>query len=267
MSESRADSTVAAADAAKDSAASPMPLAGIDIREVLRRQGEATAAEVGELLAADQMARWQRGQRIPAEAYLQLHPAVAADGSEAFDLVFNEYCLREELGERPAVEEYLWRFPRFAERFRRQLELHRAVGEVQAEPVTDAPAATEASTADPTLRQWPTVPGYEVLSELGRGGMGVVYKARQVGLRRLVALKMILQGARAGAELFARFRREAQVIARLQHPHIVQIHEIGEQDGQPFFSMELVAGGSLADHLEGTPLNPGVAAGLVETLA
>src|SRR5207244_9563419 len=97
---------------------------------------------------------------------------------------------------------------------------------------------------------------------LGRGGMGVVYKARQRGLGRLVAIKMILGTAPA-----ARFRREAEVVAQLQHPHIVQIHEIGEQDGLPYFSLEFLDGGSLAQKLAETPISAHQAARLVETLA
>src|SRR5205807_3292135 len=107
----------------------------------------------------------------------------------------------------------------------------------------------------------------EVLAELGRGGMGVVYKARQTKLQRTVALKMILAGGHAGSAELERFRTEAEAIARLQHPHIVQIYEVGEQDGLPFFSLEFCAGGSLARQLEGKSLTPREAAELVETLA
>ncbi len=113
----------------------------------------------------------------------------------------------------------------------------------------------------------PAPPGYEVLGELGRGGMGVVYVARQTALKRLVALKVIGTGAWAGRDEVARFRAEAEAVARLQHPNIVQIYEIGEYEGRPFFSLEYVDGGSLDQRLDGTPLPPRAAAEVVRTLA
>jgi eukaryotic-like serine/threonine-protein kinase len=114
---------------------------------------------------------------------------------------------------------------------------------------------------------WPIVAGYEIDAVLGRGGMGVVYKARQKSLKRAVALKMILAGSHASERDLARFRVEAEAVARLQHPNIVQIYEVGEQDGYPYLSLEFVDGGSLAQRLAGTPLPGPEAARLIETLA
>jgi WD40 repeat protein/tetratricopeptide (TPR) repeat protein len=111
------------------------------------------------------------------------------------------------------------------------------------------------------------VPGYEVLGELGRGGMGVVYKALQKGPNRLVALKVILSGPHAGEAERVRFRTEGEAVGRLQHPNIVQVYEVGEHDGRPFLSLEYVDGGSLAQRLDGTPLPARPAAALVEVLA
>src|SRR5262249_8903535 len=111
------------------------------------------------------------------------------------------------------------------------------------------------------------VPGYEIFEEIGRGGMGVVYKARQTGRNRPVALKMILAGSHAGPTERERFRREAQAVAALQHPHIVQIFDIGEANGHAYLALEFVDGGSLAEHLRGQPWPAREAAELVELLA
>jgi putative hemolysin len=111
------------------------------------------------------------------------------------------------------------------------------------------------------------LPGYEILEEVGRGGMGVVYKARHLALKRVVALKMILGGTYADEASRERFRAEAEIIARLNHPNIVQVYECGEQSGIPFFSLEFCDGGSLDRKLGGTPLPPSRAARLLAVLA
>jgi serine/threonine-protein kinase len=97
------------------------------------------------------------------------------------------------------------------------------------------------------------LPGYEVQSVLGRGGMGVVYRARHLRLERAVALTMLLAGASATPEERERFLREARAVAGLRHPNIIQVHDVSEIDGQPYLTMEYVEGGSLAQKLAGTP--------------
>jgi WD40 repeat protein/tetratricopeptide (TPR) repeat protein/tRNA A-37 threonylcarbamoyl transferase component Bud32 len=129
------------------------------------------------------------------------------------------------------------------------------------------PRAEEVDSAAPASPGWPTVAGYEILGILGRGGMGVVYRARQAKLNRPVALKMILAGGHAGDEERARFRREAEAVARLRHPGIVQIYDVGESEGRPFLSLEFVDGGSLEQKVNGTPLQPREAARLVKAMA
>jgi len=118
-----------------------------------------------------------------------------------------------------------------------------------------------------TVLPRPNVPGFEIIDELGRGGMGVVYRATQIELRRTVALKMILAGAHASVQERSRFRIEAQAAAQLQHPNIVQIHEVGEADGHPYLALEFVPGGSLAAQLTGAPWPARDAVQLVEPLA
>jgi eukaryotic-like serine/threonine-protein kinase len=115
--------------------------------------------------------------------------------------------------------------------------------------------------------EWPPVPGYEVIGVLGQGGMGVVFKARHLALQRIVALKMLRNWARTDEKELARFRAEADVIARLQHPNIVQIYDVGDVDGRPYFALEYVAGGSLAQHLHGRPKSAHLASQFVEVLA
>jgi eukaryotic-like serine/threonine-protein kinase len=125
-------------------------------------------------------------------------------------------------------------------------------------------ASTESSVTPPGPRY---VAGYELIEEVGRGGMGVVYKARQIRLNRTVALKMILSGPFARPEELVRFHVEGETLARLTHPSIVRIYEIGQADGRPYFTMEWVDGGNLADRLAAGPVPPSAAAALVEQIA
>src|SRR5262245_43542376 len=114
---------------------------------------------------------------------------------------------------------------------------------------------------------WPAIPGYELKGVLGRGGMGVVYRARHLRLDRDVALKMLLAGEFASARELERFFLEARAIANLSHPNIVQVHDVSEREGRPYFTMELVEGGTLAQLLGGTPQPTTRAAELVGVLA
>jgi WD40 repeat protein len=122
------------------------------------------------------------------------------------------------------------------------------------------------TTREIQVLPYPSISGYEVLEEIGRGGMGVVYKARHLKLRRFVALKVLLPELSQSSEKIARFHIEANAVARLQHPNIVQIFEVGDADGRPFIALELVEGGTLADKL-GKPWPLASAVLVVEQLA
>src|SRR5262245_42558131 len=137
-------------------------------------------------------------------------------------------------------------------------------GGSEADPNDETLAPT---TKRPVGQMYLTPPGYEVLAILGRGGMGIVYKAKQLGLNRVVALKMILSGAHASLEERARFQAEAEAVGNIHHPGIVQVYQSGTHEGMPFLAMEFCPGGSLSERLKGTPLPPAEAARLVEALA
>ena len=165
-------------------------------------------------------------------------------------------------------EEVCRECPELLEPVRRRLAEHRRVhGQIHAWFPSDASAAPpdQALSDSPDLA--PDLPGYEVETLLGRGGMGLVYRARHLRLNRSVAIKLLPAGARAGMHELERFFREAEAVAGLQHPNIVQVHDVGECRGQPYFTMELVEGGSLLDRLAGTPQPARHAAALVATLA
>src|SRR3954470_3309416 len=130
-------------------------------------------------------------------------------------------------------------------------------------PDSDAEISTPCHACADSL----LIPGYDVEALLGRGGMGLVYRARHLRLDRLVALKMLLAGSTAVPHERARFQREAKAVARLRHANIVQVYDVGDHEGCPYFTMELLEGGSLAQALTGTPQPARQAAALLITLA
>ncbi len=219
------------------------------------------------------------------------HPS-AVMPDEHLDEILAAYLKAVEAGQAPDRQALLVRYPELAGELAEffagldQLEglaaplravREPAAGPCDAQPVGETvddvtqtgPALTPpAAPALPTSRPGsPYIPGYEILGVLGRGGMGVVYLAQQVALKRLVALKMIRAGSQADEADLARFKIEAEAVARLAHPNIVQIYDVGEHNGQPFCSLEFVGGGTLAARLTGTPQPPRQSAELVRTLA
>ena len=163
-------------------------------------------------------------------------------------------------GDQPSAEQLCDGDPAYAPTV---AEVIRLVEDAQA-CLTATGSAGPPATPDGPL---PIVPGYELVSIIGRGGMGIVYKARQLGFNRIVALKMIRGGAGADAAERGRFRVEAEAVARLHHPNIVQVYDIGEVDSCPYYSMEYVEGGSLADRARAEALPPRQTAAILEALA
>jgi serine/threonine protein kinase len=233
-----------------------------ELRAFVEQQGPLSVASLADLILIDQHERWSLGERVPVEDYFHRWPQLVEDDERACDLIYGEFLLREQLGETPEVEEYRTRFPTQAERLLSQVQLHRAFSLADADADTGmdegppptagrktgprpddsrGPATVSMSAVPDPFR--PHIPGFDIREEIGRGGMGVVYKARQVSLDRTVALKMIRVGPSPRAGQKSGIPREARLTARLQHPHIVTIYDIGTTaDGSLFFFMEYVPG-------------------------
>jgi hypothetical protein len=232
--------------------------------------------------ACDQFeAAWRAGER-PDPVPLLAEVMKPARARLLRELLIIELESRRQLGEQPDVAEYAGRFPEdltvvdgvFVELglSGETLAPRRERGHGGDTPWLTDPGADWPGTAvtpaeiGPAAIETLRAAGYEVMGELGRGGMGVVYLARKVALNRPCALKMILAGAHGGKSAAARFRVEAEAVARLRHPGIVQIYHVGEADGLPFLELEYLPGGSLEKAMDGTPRPAVEAARLIEGL-
>jgi serine/threonine protein kinase len=203
--------------------------------------------------------RWERGERTRVEDYLKDRQLDAWSPDNLLDLIYLEVILREEIGEAPTLEEYMGRFPHLAKELEMLFEVHQATA-----PSPDGGADAVS---------FPSMPGYIVLEQLGQGGFGIVYRAQQTSLHREVALKLLRNWSSADAVEWDRLREEARANARLNHPSIVQIHDVLEYQppggGRPLpvLCLEYVEGGNLDDKLQGRPLAPSAGAAMTETLA
>lgn len=231
---------------------------------------EIAAAEEIDRICSAFDAAWRNGEAPQIEAYLELRH-VAEFATLLAELLAVEKDYHSQGGTTIDIEAYAGRFPEHAETVRRVLQQRdaaniAAVGrsDTRHDSAEETRTNVTGSSGRPRTAQFGD---YELQEEIARGGMGIVYKARQSKLDRIVALKMIRSGDLAGKEEIQRFQAEAEAAARLDHPNIVPIHEVGEHDGLQFFSMGYVDGQSLSDRLKGGPLTPREAAGLTRTIA
>jgi WD40 repeat protein/tRNA A-37 threonylcarbamoyl transferase component Bud32 len=201
-------------------------------------------------------------------------PVEPCPQDQRLDEVVTAYLKAVEAGLPPDRQEWLARYPELAPELAEFFADHDHCDQWAAPLQAMRPAATTARAAD-SLADVPATTGlplrcvgdYELLQEIGRGGMGVVYKARQISLRRLVALKMIRAGSLASAADLRRFHNEVESAAHLDHPSIVPIYEVGELEGQPYFSMKLIEGGSLIGQLARFTADPRAVARLLVAVA
>jgi hypothetical protein len=215
-----------------------------DLDSFLATAGPLSADEQAAVLRVDQRERWRAGVRVQVEDYLRQLPGNPPDPEMALDLIYNEFLIRERLGEQPDPEDYYRRFPAVAAALREQIALHGALG-----PAT--PPADHLWPGDATL---PPDDGplprpfgpYRLVKVLGQGGMGTVYLADDPRLGRQVAVKVPRFDPQRAMESAERFRREARAAAGLRHPNLVPIYEVGQVNGADYFTMPFISGEPLS---------------------
>lgn len=272
--------------------------------EFLRQNGASNREEQAQVILLDHSRRWAAGSGKPAESYLAELPQFETDADFKIELIQIELQGRAAAGESPRLHEFQSRFPDLSDQLVEciktvveppltdanqdapstklvfadlQADLH-GDATIPPEPAV-SDAHSQATFLDGLNDTHTEIAGseessaigqfgdYELIEEIARGGMGVVYKARQTKLDRVVALKMILSGQLAGDTEIQRFHTEAEAAAKLDHPGIVPIFEVGEHAGQHYFSMGFVDGQSLAQKVADGPLPPKEAAELTAKIA
>ena len=210
--------------------------------EIAFSQGPDRAAPLTEMLRGDQRLRWMQGQRVRVEAYLEHFPQLRDDRTARRELILSELRLCRELGEPIDAGELERRFPDDAGWLAAQLE--------RLQPNSSREPTLVDEADDTAASVWPQLPGFDVLDELGRGGMGVVYRAIQRKLNRVVAIKALRRQFSGSAKARQRLHKEAEAIAHLQHPFIVQLYDVIEHEGEVYLVLEYVRGASLAARLQ-----------------
>ena len=221
-----------------------------------------------ERLLSEQVRDWMRDDCRPFKFYLEREELVGSDPEAVIELINQEIVLRRRKGDAPRPEDYLKDYPDLAEPLSELFDIYDAIsipGEVrprQVVPLTDEWAGVALG-----LHGSPQIPGYRIERLLGAGGMGIVYLADELALKRRVALKVLRNGNQDDSGQRSRLEREAAAVAKCQHPNLVQIFQIGEYQGELYLALEYVSGDTLAKALAGIPQPTREAAKLVEKLA
>jgi len=243
--------------------------------------GSLGAEEFQELLRTDQRVRWLRGERPDVESYLQRHDSVRGDPETYFDLVFNEFLLRRQLGESPSLDDYCRRFPDLAEKFRQHVVLFDVLANADlgsdamgladeaGRPAASSYQALPAAPHDDAAEEQPDRIGrYRIDRVLGKGGFGIAYLAYDDQLRRPVAIKVLHPHRARRRDDAEAYLAEIRTVANLDHPNIVPVYDVGSTERFPCYVVsKYIDGEDLSQRLERTRLPPREIAEITATVA